>query len=171
MVPVREQHIPTVGTLHSHLGNVSFPYWEQIPLHSNRSVEFVIRQQHRGAFIMHNIRKINRAEWNCCFQMSIITIEYHTILYNFEKYYYTFVIYSEKMFIFAAEIDSNVGFGSYHPESPPRRSWAKPRQERLHNSAGVSSMSWSLWWAWDGVGMTRASFMLVQGIKEILLTF
>ena len=42
--------------------------------------------------------------------MSIITIEYHTILYNFEKYYYAFVIYSEKMFIFAAEIDSNVGF-------------------------------------------------------------
>ena len=40
MFPVRERFIPNLGTLYSHLGNVSFPYWEYYKNTPQRSVEF-----------------------------------------------------------------------------------------------------------------------------------
>ena len=39
--PVRERLIPNLGTLYSHLGNVSFPYWEYYKNTPQRSVEFL----------------------------------------------------------------------------------------------------------------------------------
>ena len=38
--PIREKSVPTLGTLHSHGGNVSFPGWEHYKITQQHAVPF-----------------------------------------------------------------------------------------------------------------------------------